>query len=185
MIDALARQELTRTQAIWGLTALLLPASICTLLVWAFLPAWWQLSAYFWYSIPGNSFILLPHEPAVIYAGTLYSPLLVAIVGGLATIPASAFDYKLFSMAFQLKPLVQIRQTRLSRLTERAFSIQPWWTVVFFAASPIPFYPIRIVAPLYEYPGFRYVSAVFAGRVPRYYILAWGGEQAARYLGWG
>ena len=185
MIDALARRELTRSQTLWWLTALLLPASICTLLVWAFLPGWWQMSAYFWYSIPGNSFILLPHEPAVIYAGTLYSPLLVAIVGGLATIPASAFDYRLFSMAFQLKPLAQIRQTRLSKLTEHAFSIQPWWTVVFFAASPIPFYPIRIVAPLYEYPAFRYVSAVFVGRVPRYYILAWGGEQAARYLGWG
>lgn len=185
MIDAIARQELTWRQAAWGLIAVLLPALICTLLVWAFLPGWWQLSAYFWYSIPGNSFILLPHEPAVIYAGTLYSPLLVAIVGGLATIPASAFDYRLFSMAFQLKPLAQIKETRLSKLTERAFAIQPWWTVVVFASSPIPFYPIRIVAPLYNYPATRYVSAIFVGRVPRYYLLAWGGEQAARYLGWG
>ena len=184
MTDASSTRELTRRQAFWCLLALLLPASVCTLLVWAYLPHWWQLSAYFWYSIPGNSFILLPHEPAVLYAGTLYSPLLVALVGGLATIPPSAFDHHLFSRAFQLKALAQVKETRLSRLAARAFAIQPWWTIVFFAFSPIPFYPIRIAAPLYNYPASRYVVAVLVGRVPRYYLLAWGGEQAAKYLGW-
>ena len=182
MIDALSKRELTRRQAFLLLLALLLPASACTLLVWAFLPHWWQLSFYFWYSIPGNSFILLPHEPAVLYAGTLYNPLLVALVGGLATVPASALDHQLFTRAFQFRALAQFRETRLFRITARAFAIQPWLTIVFFAFSPIPFYPIRIAAPLYEYPATRYVIAVVVGRVPRYYLLAWGGEQAARYL---
>ena len=184
MIDALARRQLTRRQAIVCLAALLLPASVCTLLVWAYLPHWWQLSAYFWYSIPGNSFILLPHEPAVIYAGTLYSPLLVALVGGAATVPASALDHQLFTRAFRFRVLAQVRETRLFRITARAFAIQPALTIVFFAFSPIPFYPIRIAAPLYEYPVTRYVIAVLVGRVPRYYLLAWGGEQAAKYLNW-
>ncbi len=184
MIDALSRREFTRRQAFWCLVALLVPASACTLLVWVLLPQWWQLSAYFWYSIPGNSFILLPHEPAVIYAGTLYSPLLVAVVGGLATIPASALDHQLFTRAFRLRSLSQVRETRLFRITERAFAVQPWLTVVIFAFTPIPFYPIRIAAPLYEYPATRYVIFVLIGRVPRYYLLAWGGEQAAKYLSW-
>ena len=184
MTDESGRRHITKRQAVWGLVVLLIPASFCTLLVWVFLPGWWQLSAYFWYSIPGNSFILLPHEPAVIYAGTLYDPILVAIVGGLATIPASALDHELFTRAFRLKPLAQVKETRLSRWTARAFAIQPWWTIFFFAFSPIPFYPIRIAAPMYNYPLARYVAAVFAGRVPRYYLLAWGGEQAARYLSW-
>ena len=184
MIDALSRRELTRRQAFWCLLALLLPASVCTLIIWAFLPHWWQMSAYFWYSIPGNSFILLPHEPAVIYAGTLYNPFLVALVGGLATIPASALDHQLFTRAFQFRALAQVRETRLFRITARAFAVQPVLTIVFFAFSPIPFYPIRIAAPLYEYPATKYVIAVLVGRVPRYYLLAWGGEQAARYLQW-
>ena len=184
MIDALRRGELTRRQAFLLLLALFLPASACTLLVWVFLPDWWQLSAYFWYSIPGNSFILLPHEPAVIYTGTLYSPLLVALVGGLATIPASAFDHALFTRAFQFRALSQIRETRFFRITARAFAVHPWLTIIFFAFSPIPFYPIRIAAPLYEYPLTKYVFFVLVGRVPRYYLLAWGGEQAARYLSW-
>ena len=184
MTDESGSRQITRRQAVLGSVALLLPACVCTLLVWAYLPDWWQLSAYFWYSIPGNSFLLLPHEPAVIYAGTLYNPILVAMVGGLATIPASVIDHQLFTRAFRLKPLAQVKDTRLSRLTGRAFAIQPWWTVFTFAFSPIPFYPIRIVAPMYNYPAERYVSAIFLGRVPRYYLLAWGGEQAARFLNW-
>ena len=182
MIGTLTRKKLTRGQALCCLAALLVPASVCTLVVWLTAPGWWQLSAYFWYSIPGNSFVLLPHEPAVIYAGTLYNPLLVAVVGGLATIPASALDYQLFHRAFRLGPLADLKQARLSRWTARAFSIQPWWTIVFFAFTPIPFYPIRIAAPMADYSATRYVTAVFVGRVPRYYLLAWGGDQAARFL---
>ena len=117
MTDGSGKGHITKRQAFWGLVVLLVPASFCTLLVWLFLPGWWQLSAYFWYSIPGNSFILLPHEPAVIYAGTLYDPALVAIVGGIATIPASALDHQLFTRAFQFKPLAQVKETRLSRWT--------------------------------------------------------------------
>ena len=173
MIDALSRRELTRRQALLCLLAIALPASVCTLLVWVYLPDWWQLSAYFWYSIPGNSFILLPHEPAVIYAGTLYSPLLVALVGGLATIPASAFDHQLFTRAFQLRSLSQVRETRLFRITARAFAFQPWLTIVIFAFTPIPFYPIRIAAPLYEYPATKYVIFVLIGRVPA--TISWPG----------
>ena len=185
MIDAVARHRVTPRQAVIYLSALLVPASVCTLLVWWFLPHWWELSAFFWYSIPSNSFILLPHEPGVLFAGTLYHPAVVAIVGGLATIPASTIDYQLFKRALRLGFMAQVTQSRISDFARRAFSIQPWWTTVTFAFSPIPFYPVRIAAPLAEYPATRYVAAVFVGRVPRYYLLAWGGDYAARLLGWG
>ena len=185
MIDAVTRHRVTTRHAVIYLSALLLPASLCTLLVWRFLPHWWELSAFFWYSIPGNSFILLPHEPGVLYAGTLYNTAVVALVGGLATIPASTIDYQLFKRALRLGFMAQVRQSRLSDFARRAFSIQPWWTTVMFAFSPIPFYPVRIAAPLSDYPATRYVTAVLIGRVPRYFLLAWGGDYTARLLGWG
>ena len=174
--------RVTPRQVALYLAILAVPAAISTLLVWRYLPDWWPLSFYFWYSIPGNSFMLLPHEPAVVAAGTLYHPGLVAIVGGLATIPASAFDYQLFRRAFQLGFMTQAKESRISLTAQRMFNVQPWWTTVFFAFSPIPFYPIRLVAPLAGYPATRYVAAVFVGRVPRYYLLAWFGEQASRWL---
>ncbi len=179
-----APPTITRRQGLLYGTALLLCASACTLLVWRLAPQWWELSAYFWYSIPGNSFILLPHEPAVLYAGTLYDPLLVAIVGGLATVPASAFDYQLFKRVLQLRPLAQANESRIARFAQRCFNWQPWWTIMFFAFSPVPFYPVRLAAPMAGYPASRYVAAVFIGRLPRYYLLAWGGEAAANWLSW-
>lgn len=179
-----APPTITRRQGILYGGVLLLCASACTLLVWLLAPKWWELSAYFWYSIPGNSFILLPHEPAVLYAGTLYHPFLVATVGTLATVPPSAFDYQLFKRVFQLKPLVQANRSRIARLAQRGFNWQPWWTIVLFAFSPIPFYPVRLAAPMAGYPPARYVTAVAFGRWPRYYLLAWGGEQAANWLSW-
>ncbi len=176
------RRRVTPRQAVLYLAILAVPAALSTILVWRFLPDWWPLSVYFWYSIPGNSFMLLPHEPAVVAAGTLYHPGLVAIVGGLATIPASAFDYQLFRRAFQLDFMAQFKESRISVSAQRMFNVQPWWTTVFFAFSPIPFYPIRVIAPLAGYPPTRYVAAVFVGRVPRYYLLALLGEQASRWL---
>ena len=184
VIRTVALPQVTGRQVSLYSAALLLPALACTLLVWRFLSDWWELSAYFWYSIPGNSLLLLPHEPAVLYAGALYDPLLVAVVGGLATLPASAIDYYVFKRAFQSRLLAQARQSRIARFTQRAFSWQPWWTVVVFAFSPLPFYTVRLVAPLAEYPAVRYILAVFVGRLPRYYLLALGGDWAAQWLGW-
>ena len=156
---------------------------VCTLLTWRFLRDWWQLSAFFWYSIPGNSFLWLPHEPAVIYAGAIYAPALVAGVGGTATMLASMVDHAVFTRVFQLESMAPIRQTRFMRASVNLFNRRPWWTIVFFALTPIPFYPVRVVAPTANYPVARYVSAVVVGRVPRYFLLASGGVWA-KHLTW-
>jgi ribonucleoside-triphosphate reductase len=158
--------------------SVLLPAILCSLLVWQYLSDWWQLSAYFWYSIPGNSFIWLPHEPAVIYAGAIYAPVLVAVVGGGATLIASMIDHALFTRAFRSKELAPLKESRLMRAVVDRFNRWPWWTIVVVAFTPLPFYPLRIVAPLANYPMFGYVSAVVVGRVPRYFLLALGGGWA-------
>ena len=174
--------------AVLVVAATLFPAVLCTLLTWWLLPDWWQLSAYFWYSIPGNSFLWLPHEPAVIYAGAIYAPALVAAVGGLGTALASIVDHAVFTRVLRLERLVPVKQTRIARLSVNLFNRQPWWTIVFFALTPVPFYPIRVLAPMSNYPMALYVSAVVVGRVPRYFVLALGGAWAKSltwpYLPW-
>ena len=157
---------------------MLLPAILCSVLTWAYLPGWWQLSAFFWYSIPGNSFMWLPHEPAVIYAGAIYAPALVAVVAGLATFIAAIVDHALFSRAFRSERLDSISQSRLMRVVVDLFSRWPWWTIALVAFTPVPFYPVRVVAPMARYPMPKYVSAVVVGRVPRYFLLALGGGWA-------
>ena len=181
MIEAVPGRHWLGRPVVLLLAATLFPASVSTLFIWRFFPGWWQLSGFFWYSIPGNSFILLPHEPAVVYAGTLYPAALVAAVGGLATTLASMVDHVLFTRAFRLKKLEPVKETRIVRLTVGLFNRQPWWTIFVFAFTPLPFYPIRLVAPMSNYPIMGYVSAVVLGRVPRYFLLALGGAWA-KYL---
>ena len=188
MIEAALGRRWLGSSVVLLLAATLFPAAVSTLFIWRFFPDWWQLSVFFWYSIPGNSFILLPHEPAVLYAGTLYPAALVAAVGGLATTLASTVDHVFFTRAFRLKKLEPVKETRIVRLTVRLFNHQPWWTIVVFAFTPLPFYPIRLVAPMSGYPVMGYVSAVVFGRIPRYFLLALGGAWVKyltqSYLSW-
>lgn len=160
------------------LAGIIVPALICTLILWQYFPYWWQLSGFFWYSIPGNSFLWLPHEPAVIYTGAIYPPALVALVGGFATMFASIIDHALFTRAFQIDRVAVVKKVWIMRTTTSLFNRAPWWTIVFFAFTPVPFYPIRLVAPMASYPMSGYVSAVVVGRIPRYFLLAMGGAWA-------
>ena len=176
--ESAIRRRLIGRPALLLLGLALFPALLSTLLIRRFLPEWWQLSGFFWYSIPGNSFVWLPHEPAVIVAGALYHPALVAVVGGMATALASTIDHALFTRMFQSERLAPVGRSRIMRVCLRLFGWQPWWTIVLFAFSPIPFYPIRLVAPLARYPMVGYVSAVVVGRIPRYYLIALGSDWA-------
>ena len=174
----ISRRLLARNRTILILGGVLIPAILCSLLTWGYLSAWWQLSAFFWYSIPGNSFMWLPHEPAVIYAGAIYAPALVAVVAGLATLIASIIDHAVFTRALRSDRLASFKRSRLMKLVVDLFNRWPWWTIVLFAFTPVPFYPLRVVAPMASYPMSNYVSAVVVGRVPRYFLLALGGGWA-------
>ena len=183
-----SRRRFVGNAALLVATGTVVPALLITLLTWRLFPDWWRLSAYFWYSIPANSFLWIPHEPAVVYAGTIYPPLLVALVGGISTLLAAIIDHAVFTRAFRLESIKPIAQTRIMKISVRLFNWQPWWTIWMFAFTPIPFYPIRVVAPLAKYPMMGYVSAVVLGRIPRYYLLAlsgvWAKQLTQSFLPW-
>ena len=173
--DPASRSRVRRSLIVWVLVATLVPALVCTLLTKALYPEWWQLVFYFWYSIPSNTFMHLPHEPAVIYAGAIYDPWLVAVVGGVATMVASIIDYFAVKKVFELRGVAAIKETSFYRMTVRWFGWRPWETIVVFALAPLPYDPIRILAPSTNYPLAKYVTANVAGRVVLYYLLAVGG----------
>jgi hypothetical protein len=159
----------------WVIVVTLVAALTCTLLAAILYSHWWALVLYFWYAIPSNTFIHLPHEPAAIYAGTIYAPWLVAAVGGLATVFASSVDYLAFKKVFELRRFASVRETSLYRVAVRWFRWKPWAAIVFFAFTLIPFDPVRVLAPASNYPFGKYVTANVTGRVFLYYLLAAGG----------
>ena len=115
--------------------------------------------------MPGT---FLPQEPAVIYAGTIYHPGFVVVLFGLATVTASLIDYFTVKKVLEIERLAPLKQTSFYQAAVRFFYWHPWWTIVVFAFSPLPFFPVRVLALSSNYPLLPYVSANVIGRLPRY-----------------
>ena len=118
----------------------------------------------------------LPHEPMVLLYGTLYTPLLVAVVGGLATCWMEFFNYRLLEVLTDLRWARSVVDTQGYRTAERYFGKLPFLALVSSGATPVPFAPFRVLAVTTGYPLGRYLLSVFVGRTPRYYLLALTGK---------
>ena len=174
-VKNLARR-LRRSPRFWVLSGTLLPALVCTLLAWAYASSLWQLVLYFWYSIPSNSFVYLPNEPGVLFAAAVYSPWVVAVVGGVATMIACIIDYAVIKRVFEFQQVARVKQTGIYKKAIQCFYWRPWPTIAILAVTPLPFYPVRVLAPSSGYPLWRYTSSSVIGRMARYYLLAIGGS---------
>jgi len=137
-----------------------------------------SLLALFLYTIAANSFIPFPHEPAVLYYGAMYPALTVAVVCGAATCISAMLDYTVLGTAFMHRRAVEIkRDSRIYQAAVRYFNLTPFWTMVFAGFTPIPFYPFRVIGIACGYARWKYVLSTCVGRTPRYYLLAWFGNE--------
>jgi hypothetical protein len=149
-----------------------IPALLGVLLIGFVFGEWWQLGGYSWYFLPGTP---LPQDPAVIYAATLYNPLAAVLLVGLATATASFLDYCTVKKLLDVDKLDPIKQASFFRTAVRGFYWRHWLTIAVFSFTPLPFFPLRILALSSNYLVLLYVSANLAGRLPRYYLLTIGG----------
>lgn len=138
-----------------------------------FLPDYRNLILLLLYSAPSNSFIAIPHEPAVVLFGRFYAPELVAFAAVVGTMIPCFVDYKAINFAFQAEKLRKIRQSKTYGKIVHYFLKAPFICIFVAALMPfVPFYPFRVLSPTSGYPLSRYMMAVFAGRLPRYYLFA-------------
>ena len=138
-----------------------------------FFPASRPLILLFLYTIPSHSVIPLPHEPAMVVAGKVYDPLIVACVAGAATFISSFLDYETVNFIFDRTRAGDARKHRVFQGCVYYFLKAPFVSLVLAAFVPfIAFYPFRILGPTSGYPVRRYMLAVFLGRVPRFYLEA-------------
>lgn len=127
------------------------------------------------YSIPSNSMVPVPHEPGLLYFAKYYHPFGIALAGTLGTAVAAFADYELVERALRHPRMRDTRDTRIYRFALRWLMARPFITVVLFAATPLPIYVVRILAPASGYPVGRYIAALMVGRFPRFYVVAWLG----------
>ncbi len=138
------------------------------------------LASYLLLSLPTHSVLMIPHEPLVL--GTVQilrrgtdvtqASLLVAIVGTLGAGVAAIVDQVVLRWAFQRERAREFISRKEVQRSLRWFTVYPFVTVVFFAATLMPFAMVRWIAAATEYPVGRYTAAVMVERAPRIFLLA-------------
>lgn len=161
--DAVVRA--TGVVALLGIGAtLFLPEDAAALVAFLMITIW----------VNGPLGMLLPatYEPILMLFGVLYPPVLVAFLGILGTLYIEGINYFLYRKVLETRALAAARDSHLVRSTERLFRASPFWTVWLCSWSPLPYWVVRIVAPLARYPVHKYLIATFLGRFPRLWFFA-------------
>lgn len=142
-------------------------------------PEYRALVAYGLYAVPAHLLIsFMPHEPYILYAGTLYAPPLVAAVGTSACLVAIAIDYWMIGWVVRHRLVApKLDQSKAYKTAERWFGKAPFLLIVATALAPVPFYPTKILAITSRYPIGWFMAALVLGRFPRFWFLAFGGQK--------
>lgn len=157
----------------WMYASFIGPFAIGEFLVVTFAPTYHSLVLFCFYTAISNFCIpWLPHEPAVLLYGKLYDPLLVALLGGLATCWIEFFNYKLLMFLTHLRHVEAFTSQKFYGKAEGYFTKFPFVSLLISGCTPFPYAPFRMLAVTTRYPIMKYELAVFAGRTPRYYVLA-------------
>ena len=153
-------------------------AGLALLAIYALLrwPAAGPLVGFFFVTVLLNGPLspLLPaaYEPVLMVAGRAYAPSLIALVGVAGILAIEYLNYYLYRLAILHPHAGTVRQSRLVARTLALFERQPFFTVWLCAWSPLPYWAVRVLAPLAGYPVNRYLLATFLGRAPRLWFFA-------------
>jgi uncharacterized membrane protein YdjX (TVP38/TMEM64 family) len=112
------------------------------------------------------------YEPVLMVMGRLYPPLLVGLLGIAATLWIELINYHLYRAALMHRRSTPFRESRTVRTTVRLFERAPFLCVWLCSWSPLPYWIVRLLAPIAGYSVRRYLLATFLGRMPRLWFFA-------------
>jgi membrane protein YqaA with SNARE-associated domain len=162
--------------AYFGLSAVMLAAA--SAVFFASLPAHRGVLWLALYTIPSHMFISpLPHEPVLLYFAKSNGAVSCALASTTGSLIAGIWDYWLF-VPLMHHPRVRARYANVTlyRRSVGLFRRSPFWTLVLVGATPIPFYPVKFLSIADHYPLKKYLLALFVGRTPRYWLIAYLGH---------
>lgn len=129
------------------------------------------------YAVPANSAIsVFPHEPVVIWYGSVGSIWWTATAASAGTLVAGFLDHSVFVPVMNLKGLTGYKEKAWYQKAARLFMKYPFAVIVVAGFTPIPFFPFKFLSFSLRYPLARYLIALLVGRFPRYVLLAWIGH---------
>lgn len=128
------------------------------------------------YSIPANTGLsLFSHEVALLDYGANQHLVLSTVFATVGTAIAGVLDWRFFVPFLDSGRLAAYRDSRPVRALLSRFRRAPFAVIFITAASPIPFFPFKMMAFSVGYPLRRYLLALLLARAPRYLAIAWMG----------
>lgn len=128
------------------------------------------------YSIPANTGLsLFSHEVALLDYGAHQRLLLSTASATAGTLIAGVIDWRFFVPLLGSERLAGHREWRVVRALLTRFKRAPFLVLVMSAATPIPYFPFKMMAFSVGYPLRRYLIALTVARAPRYLAIAWVG----------
>jgi membrane protein YqaA with SNARE-associated domain len=132
-----------------------------------------SLLVLFIYSFPSEFLVgLVPHEPILIFFGTVHPPWIVALVSVVSTVMAEGLNYSFFGLFYSIPTFKAAFQRKSVIRIAELFNKMPFTAIVFAGFSPVPFFPVRFLVVITGYPLWKYLLGVFLSRGPRFYLLA-------------
>jgi len=131
-----------------------------------------KLASFFSVMVLSTTIIPVPTPPIVLYTGNFYPAIAVAIVGGIASALGCLLDYLIIGTASETKYFSKYKDSRILLKTQKYFSANGFLTLMFFAFTPFPFEPVKLLAIVSNYDVKLYALAISLSRGARYYILA-------------
>ena len=125
-----------------------------------------------WVNGPIGMFLPATYEPILMLFGRAYPPVLVGAVGIAGTLYIEFLNYHLYRRVLRAKRLAALRESIVVRRIVPLFRRAPFFTVWLCSWSPLPYWSVRILGPLAEYPVHRYLLATLLGRFPRLWFFA-------------
>jgi len=118
--------------------------------------------------------ILLPatYEPILMAFGRVYPPLLIGFLGIVGTVYVEYLNYRLYDTVLGSRALAGLTQSGMAKRVTTLFSRAPFFTVWLCSWSPLPYWLVRILSPMANYPVRRHLLATFLGRFPRLWFFA-------------
>lgn len=143
-----------------------------------------------WITGPLSPLFPTGYEPVLMVLGRVYTPLLVAAVAMAVQFYVEFLNYHLHRRLLELDAAESVRESKIVSKLQDWFERHPFFTVWFCAWSPVPYWTVRILAPLSGYSLPRYLAATVLGRFPKLWLFAalgvfWTAPSDALLLGVG
>jgi len=137
------------------------------------------LVGYALYAVPAHLLIsVLANEPMLFATARSYPPAMVAVAGTIGCVVAIILDYALIGwLVNQRLVRRELDESKWFRWSEKVFGRAPFLLILGSALLPVPFYPVKILAIAADYSVTRFCIALVLGRLPRFYLLALGGQK--------